>query len=57
VFKVEWSDGDTFNFYFYSGEGTDLENLMITLTDLDFTHNGLPANIIVITALPFNGFE
>lgn len=55
--SVDWIDGDTFKLDFYSGEATDLQNLQITLADLDFVHNGVPVDIIGVTALPLNDFN
>jgi hypothetical protein len=57
VFDVDWLDEDTFNLDFFSGEGSDLENLTIALTGLDFVENGMPVDIIGVTPLPLREFD
>jgi hypothetical protein len=56
-FEVDWIDGDTFKIDWFSGEGSDLQNLTITLKDLDFVHNGNPVDITGVTPLPLSQFD
>jgi hypothetical protein len=57
TFNVDWIDADTFQIDWYSGEGSDLQNLTIALTDLNFFDIGLPVNIIGVTPLPLGEFD
>jgi hypothetical protein len=57
VFKVDWIDDDTFQIDWFSGESSNLQNLTIALTDLNFIHLGLPVDIIGVTPLPPSNFN
>lgn len=57
IFNVDWIDGNTFQIDWFSGENAFLQNLTIALTDLNFTHLGLPDDIVGVTPLPLADFD
>src|SRR4030095_6777584 len=46
---INWVDADSFDFFLNAFGATDLQNLSLTLSGLDFTSAGQPRNIIGAT--------